>query len=65
MSSPQCTAHFIGGPLDGHTADVTDWTVDEIATGVLHVVDSWTERADYEPEPGGDPLRWLYRGLHP
>lgn len=59
------TAHLIDGPLDGLQVDVTDWSDDEIATGVLHVVDGWEMRADYEPESDGDPLRWLYHGPHP
>lgn len=62
MTTAPRLARFIGGPLDGHQVDVTDWTEDAVRTGVLHVVDGWEERADYEPEPGGDPLRWLYQG---
>ena len=65
MTTPRRIARFVGGPLDGHRLDVTDWSDEQIATGVLHVVDGWMDRADYEPDPDGDPLRWLYRGPHP
>lgn len=58
-------ARFAGGPLDGHEVDVTGWSESDVATGVLHVVDGWELRADYEPDAAGDPLLWLYRGPHP
>jgi hypothetical protein len=53
---------YVGGPLDGKTLDVTAWTDEQVRGGVYEVVDGWEQRADYEPEPGGDPLLWLYRG---
>jgi hypothetical protein len=55
-------ARLVGGPLDGHTVDVTTWAPEGIGTGVLHVVEGRGDRADDEPEPGGDPLCWIYRG---
>jgi hypothetical protein len=58
----QRIARFHGAPLDGHDLDVTSWTDEEISVGVAHVVDGSPLRADYEPEPGGDPLVWRYRG---
>jgi hypothetical protein len=58
-------ARCVGGPLDGLEVDVSDWSAEEVATGVLHVVDGWEMRADYEPEVDEDPLRWLYRGPRP
>jgi hypothetical protein len=56
---------YVGGPLDGKTLDVSDWAAEEIHAGVYEVVDGWADRADYEPEPGGDPLVWVYRGVVP
>lgn len=59
------TVQYIGGPLAGQILDVSDWTDDEIRTGVYQVVRGWVDRADYEPDPGGDPLLWRYRGPVP
>lgn len=56
---------YVGGPLDGKQLDVAGWTPEEIRTGVYEVVDGWSDRAGYEPEPGGDPLLWRYRGPFP
>lgn len=56
---------YVGGPLDGKALDVSSWTPEEISAGTYEIVDGWTARADYEPEPGGDPLVWLYRGAVP
>jgi hypothetical protein len=53
---------YVGAPLDGKALDVDRWTDEEIATGAYEVVDGWMDRADYEPDPGGDPLVWQYRG---
>jgi hypothetical protein len=56
---------YVGGPLDGAELDVSDWAEGEVRGGVYQVVDGWTDRADYEPDPGGDPLLWRYRGPVP
>ncbi|MFF3730891.1 hypothetical protein ACFYXM_11355 [Streptomyces sp. NPDC002476] len=56
------TVNFLGGPLDGHELDTTDWPIDDITTGVYHVVHGWEARAEYTPDPDGDPHRWHYRG---
>ncbi|WNI15589.1 hypothetical protein [Actinacidiphila sp. ITFR-21] len=56
---------YVGGPLDGQEMDVAAWPEDSVRRGVYQVVDGWADRADYEPEPGGDPLLWLYRGPVP
>jgi hypothetical protein len=56
---------YVGGPLDGQELDATDWTDEEIRTGSYEIVDGWVLRADYEPDPGGDPLIWRYRGAVP
>lgn len=53
---------YVGGPLDGKTLDVTDWSPEEVRTGVYEIVDGWEDRADYEPDEDGDPLVWVYRG---
>ena len=46
--------------------DVSDWSADEIRTGTHQIVDGWGPvRADYEPDPDGDPLIWRYRGPVP
>lgn len=59
------TVRYVGGPLDGATLDVTDWPESDIRTGTYEIVDGWADRADYEPDPGGDPLLWRYRGPVP
>lgn len=59
------TVTYLGGPLDGQQMDVTEWTEESIRQGVHQIVDGWADRADYEPEPGGDPLVWRYRGPVP
>lgn len=56
---------YVGGPLDGKHLDVSSWTDEEIRTGTHEIVPGWTDRADYEPEAGDDPLIWLYRGPVP
>lgn len=56
---------YVGGPLDGAEVDVTGWAETEIRGGIYEVVDGWEARADYAPDPGGDPLLWLYRGPVP
>ncbi|MEE4546424.1 hypothetical protein V2S66_31230 [Streptomyces sp. V4-01] len=53
---------YVGGPLDGLELDVSGWLDDDVRTGVYQVVDGWVDRAHYEPDAGGDPLLWLYRG---
>lgn len=56
---------YVGGPLDGKTLDASGWTAEEIRGGGYEIVDGWTDRADYEPDSGGDPLVWRYRGPVP
>lgn len=56
---------YVGGPLDGKDLDVTGWAEEDVRTGTYEIVDGWTARADYEPDPGGDPLVWRYRGPVP
>lgn len=56
---------YVGGPLDGQVLDATGWTDEELATGSYEIVDGWTDRADYEPDPDGDLLVWRYRGPVP
>lgn len=56
---------YVGGPLDGKQLDVSDWTLVELRTGTYEIVDGWQDRADYEPDEGGDPLLWRYRGPVP
>jgi hypothetical protein len=53
---------YVGGPLDGLEVDVTDVPSFDPSGGAYQVVDGWSDRADYEPEAGGDPLVWVYRG---
>lgn len=57
------TVELVGGPLDGHRLDVTGWTLDELETGVAHIVDGWIDRACYAP-PAGEvgAARWPYEG---
>lgn len=55
---------YVGGPLDGKVLDVSGWSAEQVATGTYEVVEGWSARANYEPEPG-DPLVWLYRGAVP
>lgn len=53
---------YLGGPLDGQTMDVTDWSEESVRQGVYQIVDGWVDRADYSPDEGADPLVWRYRG---
>lgn len=54
---------YVGGPLDGKEVDASDWPDAELAGGGYEIVPGWDgERADYEPDPGGDPLVWRYCG---
>ncbi|MFF5589717.1 hypothetical protein [Streptomyces hygroscopicus] len=62
---PQRTLRYLGGPLDGEEIDATDWTDEDLRIGAYVIVDGWQDRADYSPEPGGDPLVWHYRGPVP
>lgn len=59
------TVRYVGGPLDGKQLAVGGWSDEEIATGTYEVVPGWVDRADYEPDEGGDPLVWHYRGPVP
>lgn len=54
---------YVGGPLDGAELDVTGWDEEAVRSGTYEVVDGWADRADYEPEPGGD--RWCGRTAGP
>ncbi|NUP46141.1 MAG: hypothetical protein HOW97_02325 [Catenulispora sp.] len=56
---------YVGGPLDGKEIDATGWTDADLAGGGYEIVDGWTDRAHYEPDPGGDVLVWRYRGPVP
>jgi hypothetical protein len=56
---------YVGGPLDGKAMDVSGWSEEQVRGGVYEVVPGWEQRADYEPEPDGDPLVWQYRGIVP
>lgn len=56
------TVTYMGGPLDGQALDVSGWSEESVRGGVYQVVDGWEDRADYEPDEGGDPLVWRYRG---
>lgn len=56
------TVRYVGGPLDGKTLDASSWPEAEIRGGTEEIVDGWRDRAVYEPDDGGDPLVWLYRG---
>lgn len=53
---------YVGGPLDGERLDVSSWSEESVRQGVYQVVDGWADRADYAPDPEGDPLVWWYRG---
>lgn len=66
---------LIGGPLDGEVleyppADLEGRPVDELGAYMVvpdrraHPEDPGA-RAVYEPQPGGDPLRWTWRGWVP
>jgi hypothetical protein len=57
------TVRYAGGPLDGQELDATDWSDEDLADGGYEIVPCWgPERADYAPDPDGDPLIWRYRG---
>lgn len=66
--------HLIGGPMDG-TVQPMEWEAVHADSdpGGYFIPDNDTKappeipgaRAAYEPEPGGDPLRWLWRGWIP
>lgn len=56
---------YVGGPLDGQEMDVSDWSEESLRQGVYQIVDGWLDRADYSPDPDGDPLLWRYRGPVP
>jgi hypothetical protein len=64
MTGPRIV-RYVGGPLDGAELDVSDWTDGDVAAGVYEVVDGWQDRAEYDPDPGGDPMVWRYRGPVP
>lgn len=59
------TVRYVGGPLDGKTMDVSDWSAEAIRSGVYEIVDGWEDRADYCPDEDGDPLLWRYQGPVP
>jgi hypothetical protein len=62
VTGPVRVVRYVGGPLDGKTLDVSGWTDGQILTGSEEIVPGWDGRADYEPDAGGDPLVWQYRG---
>lgn len=49
---------YVGGPLDGNEHDADGWTDEQVRGGSYEIVDGWTDRADYEPDPDGDPYLW-------
>lgn len=61
---------FVGGPMDGHRLDVTDWTPEQRATGVAHLCDRGAYgpggRSCYGP-PEADPHSpvWEWEGDTP
>lgn len=59
------TVRYVGGPLDGLELDAAGWSEDEVRGGSEQIVPGWADRVVYEPEPGGDPRVWLYRGAVP
>lgn len=64
MTRPR-TVTYVGGPLDGQEMDVAGWTDKAVRSGVYQIIDGWFDRACYEPDGGGDPLVWHYRGPVP
>ncbi|MGI5169856.1 hypothetical protein ACQEU3_46620 [Spirillospora sp. CA-253888] len=54
------TVQLVGGPLDGEEHDL-----DPSEDGAYMVVPGAEQRAVYEPDPAGDPARWLFRGWVP
>lgn len=63
MSDSPRTVRYLGGPLDGQELDVSDWTDEQIATGVYRIVHGEVDRAAYAPVEGGDPLEWHFEGM--
>lgn len=59
----QRVVRYIGGPLDGREIDVTIWSETALRGGVYHLVNGRMERVMYDPDAGGDPLVWHYRGV--
>lgn len=59
---------LVGGPLDGLLLDVTDWTADELGTGIALQTELGRfgagGRAVYDPRPG-DPRRFDWSGDSP
>jgi hypothetical protein len=53
----ECQVELRGGPLDGLVSLVAE------ENGVYLVVPGTSGRALYEPEAGGDPDVWTYRGM--
>ncbi|WP_130798095.1 hypothetical protein [Streptomyces otsuchiensis] len=51
---------YVGGPHDELEERLPPG--EDPGDGGYLVVAGWEERAVYEPEPGGDPLLWHYRG---
>ncbi|MEV4096988.1 hypothetical protein [Streptosporangium saharense] len=50
---------LLDGPLDGMVLPRQPLDDDP---GAYMIVPGWTSRAVYEPDPGGDPAVWRYRG---
>jgi hypothetical protein len=58
---------YVGGPPDGQQLDADELLMSDadLRLGTYEIVDGWTDRADYAPDPGGDPLARRYRGPVP
>ncbi|MDT0302883.1 hypothetical protein [Streptomonospora wellingtoniae] len=74
MDDGMVRVELVGGPLDGETQEhaLADLGPDTDAWGTHMVVDGPrchphdpAARAVYEPEDGGDPHRWTWRGWSP
>ena len=63
--SERLIVRYVGGPLDGEELDATGWDETQLRLGVYQLVEGWTDRAAYDPDPGGDPTLWRYRGPIP
>jgi hypothetical protein len=73
QQTQQHVVTFQGGPMDGHTLDVTTWTAEQRATGVAHICDrsaygpggrSWYGPLEGAPDPGASTV-WVWEGDTP
>jgi hypothetical protein len=55
------TVRLVGGPLDGMVIPDLP-VVDPDDPGAYMIVPGSLSRAIYEPDEGGDPALWKYRG---